>query len=104
MSATSVPTSMRSPGRVFWPLAAALVLADCATQRAVEKSAPLVGVPRPILDGSTLSTLGSAQRGFCVFNVADAGVTVGAILVAYALWRSDVVRSAPAERVQERRN
>lgn len=166
---------MRFPGRVFWPLAAALVLADCTTKRAVEQSAPLVGVPRPVLDdvvrftlaynpgaafsthfgpyqrwvlvALTLAILGglarlypravrtgwagtvglalvaggavgnlldrlASERGvvdfidvgigaarFYLFNVADAGVSVGAVLLAYALWHGDAAgttRAAPS--------
>ena len=161
---------MRTPGRVFWPLAAALVLADCTTKRAIEEAAPMAGVPRPVLDGVvrftlaynqgaafsthfgpyqrwvlialTLAILGglarmyrrmahagwagvaglalvaggavgnlldrvASDRGvvdfidvgigtarFYVFNVADAGVSIGAALLAYALWRGDTARSA----------
>jgi signal peptidase II len=156
-------TSMRSPGRVFWPLAAMLVLADCASKRAVEAHAPGIGVARPMIDGVvrftlaynqgaafsthfgahqrwvliglTLAILGlvarwygeaaraggagiaglalvtggavgnlmdrlASDRGvvdfidvgfggrrFYVFNVADVGVSIGAALLAYALWR-----------------
>ena len=159
---------MRTPGRVFWPLALSLVLADCTTKRAVEASA-LVGVPTPVWDdvlrvtlaynrGAAFSTtFGPYQRWvlvafagamlallarwygrvvrhgwpavaglalvaggaagnmldrlrspngvvdfidvgvggtrFYVFNVADAGVTVGALLLAYALWRADRARA-----------
>ncbi len=156
---------MRSPGRVFWPLAATLVLADCTTKRAIEEHAPAVGVPQPVVDdfirftlgynqGAAFSTyLGPHQRWlliglvlltlmllarmygeltargwtgvtglalvvggavgnlldrvrsdrgvvdfidvgvgstrFYVFNVADAGVFVGAVLLAYTLWQRD---------------
>ena len=156
---------MRSPGRVFWPLAILLVLADCSTKRAIEEAVPLVGVPKPIVDdilqftlaynqGAAFSThfgpyqrwvligltltillilarsyrqiastgrIGTAglalvtggavgnlldrlmsNRGvvdfidvgigssrFYVFNVADAGVSVGAALLAFALWRKE---------------
>jgi hypothetical protein len=34
---------MKSPGRVFWPLASLLVLADCSTKRAIEDAVPVVG-------------------------------------------------------------
>ncbi len=160
---------MRSPGRVFWPLTAALVLADCTSKRVIEDTAPLIGVSRPVLDGVvrftldynqgaafstyfgpyqrwvlialTLGILGGLARGyrrithtgwlgvaglalvaggavgnlldrlasdrgvvdfidvgiggarFYVFNIADAGVSVGAVLVAYAIWRSDAFRT-----------
>lgn len=156
---------MRSPGRVFWPLASLLVLADCSSKRAIEEAVPLVGVPQPIIDDVVQFTLGYNQgaafsthlgpyqrpvliglallilvilarsyrvitrtgrvgtaglalvvggavgnlldrlisdRGvvdfidvgigssrFYVFNVADAGVSIGAALLAYAIWRSD---------------
>jgi signal peptidase II len=156
---------VRSPGRVFWPLASLLVLADCSTKRAIEEAAPLVGVPHPVIDnvvqftlgynqGAAFSThLGTYQRPvliglallilvilarsyrvitrtgrvgtaglalvvggavgnlldrlmsdrgvvdfidvgfgssrFYVFNVADVGVSIGAALLAYAIWRSD---------------
>ncbi|GJG85574.1 hypothetical protein tb265_07550 [Gemmatimonadetes bacterium T265] len=156
---------------MFWPLAAALVLADCTSKRAIEDAAPLVGVPRPVLDdvvrftlaynqgaafsthfgpyqrwvliALTLAILGglarlygriaraggpgvvglalvaggaagnlldrlASDRGvvdfidvgvgaarFYVFNVADAGVSVGAALLAYALWRGERAGPAP---------
>ena len=51
-----MPGPMRH-ARVFWPLAAALVLADCASKRAVETIAPGVGVPRPMLDDVVRFTL-----------------------------------------------
>jgi len=162
---------MRSPGRVFWPLASLMVLADCSSKRAIEAAAPGVGVSTPVVedvvrftllynkgaafstefgpyqrwfligatlvfllllaqhyrqitDAGRLATVGLAllaggavgnlldrltsARGvvdfidvgtqstrFYVFNFADAGVTIGAILLGYALWRhaqSDSVR------------
>jgi len=163
------PTPPTRRGRVFWPLAATLVLADCATKRAIESTAP-VGVPQPVLDdvvrftlaynqGAAFSThLGPYQRWvlvglvlgvlamlaqayrrlaaagrlavvglalvaggavgnlldrlisprgvvdfidiglgavrFYVFNVADVGVSVGAVLLAYAVLRYDALRAA----------
>lgn len=153
---------MRSPGRVFWPLAAALVLADCSTKRAIEHTS-MTDVPHPVIDdvvrftlsynqGAAFSThfgpyqrwlliaitLGilvgltrmygraaragwpgvvglamvvggavgnlldrlASDRGvvdfidvgvgasrFYVFNVADVGVSIGAVLLAYAVSR-----------------
>ena len=155
---------MRSPGRVFWPLASLLLLADCTTKRAIE-AVDVVGVPRPVVDGVLQFTLaynegaafstyfGPYQRWalsglavamlfilarsyrqvtrtgrvataglalvaggaagnlldrllsargvvdfidvglgasrFYLFNIADAGISVGAALLAYALWRHD---------------
>lgn len=165
---------MRSPGRVFWPLASLLVLADCSSKRAIEETTPLIGVPQPIVDnvlrftlsynqGAAFSThfgpyqrwiligvavailvvlarsyrqitlmgrvataglalvvggavgnlldrlissrgvvdfidVGIGASRFYLFNVADAGVSVGAALLAYALWRSDLSRSGEPER------
>ncbi len=156
---------MRAPGRLFWPLAAVTILADCSSKRAVEAAMPLVGVPQDVVHGlvrlnlqynpgaafSTnfgpyqrwvlvsiaigilavlwrsygriaqagwLSVTGLAlvvggavgnlldrlisNRGvvdfidvgigatrFFVFNVADAGVSVGAVLLIIATWRAD---------------
>jgi signal peptidase II len=155
---------MRSPGRVFWPLASVLLLADCSTKRAIEADS-IVGVPTTVIDGFLRFTLkynqgasfstylgpyqrwllialaiamlvvlvrsyrhiaqfgrmamvGSAlvaggaagnlldrlrsARGvvdfidvgvgasrFYLFNVADAGISVGAVLIAYAIWQRD---------------
>lgn len=160
---------MRSPGRVFWPLASILVFADCATKRAIEQASPIVGIPKPIVgdvvrftlaynQGAAFSThFGPYQRWvliglalailfglsrsyrqitqmgrvgtvglalvaggaagnlldrilfhrgvidfidvglgtyrFYVFNLADAGVSVGAALLGYALWRSANART-----------
>ena len=156
---------MRSPGRVFWPLAAALLLADCSSKRAIEEAIPLPGLTRPVVDdvlrftlaynrGAAFSTsfgpyqrwvliafavamlgvlaswyrraahlggaavvglalvaggaagnlldrlvsargvvdfidLGVGNARFYLFNVADAGVSVGAALLLYAFWRHD---------------
>ncbi|MEO5589345.1 MAG: signal peptidase II [Gemmatimonadaceae bacterium] len=156
---------MKSPGRVVWPIASLLVLADCSSKRAIEAAAPMVGVPVPIVDNIVRFTLaynkGAAfsmhfgpyqrwvliglaltillilarsyrritqtgrigtvalglvaggavgnlldrlisERGvvdfidvgirssrFYVFNLADAGVSIGAALLAYALWKSE---------------
>jgi signal peptidase II len=156
---------MRSPGKVFWPLACLLVVADCSTKRAIEQAVPLAGLPKPIIDdvlrftlsynqGAAFSTrfgpyqrwvliglavaillilaasyrhvtrtgrigtiglalvtggavgnlldrlmssrgvidfidVGIGSSRFYVFNVADAGVSVGAALLAYALWKRD---------------
>ena len=163
---------MRSPARVFWPLAFTLVLADCTSKRVIEETTQLIGVPRPIVDtfvqftlayntgaafsthfgpyqrwvliASTLITLGVlarwygqltkmgrtavvglalvvggavgnlldrliSDRGvvdfidigvgstrFYVFNIADVGVTVGAVLLGYALLRSERPAAAAA--------
>lgn len=162
---------MRSPGRVFWPLATVLVLTDCATKRVVEATVALHADPKPLLadlvrvtleynPGASFSTqfgpyqrwvligiavamlvvlaswyrpaaragrvaigglalvaggavgnlldrllsnrgvvdfldLGIGATRFFVFNVADAGISVGAVLLLYSLWHHE--RSAPIE-------
>ena len=166
---------MRAPSRVFLPFAGLLVLADCASKRAVEGAIP-PGVPKPIISdvlrftlaynpGAAFSThfgpyqrwvlialvlsvlvfvarsyhrivqtgrlasvglalivggavgnlldrllsdrgvvdfidVGIGASRFYVFNVADAGVSVGAALLAFALWqhqRGTPVTSSLAE-------
>jgi signal peptidase II len=155
---------MRKPGRLFWPLASVLVLADCTTKRAVETGIGVEHVPHPVLGdvlrftlaynpGAAFSThVGPYQRWllvtvalavlavlarlyrstarlgrlhvaglalvcggavgnlldrlrsprgvvdfidvgfgttrFWVFNVADVGVSVGAVVLLYTLWRA----------------
>jgi signal peptidase II len=156
---------MRSPGRIFWPLASVLILADCATKRVVEATVPLYAEPRPLIadlvrvtlaynQGAAFSThfgpyqrwvliaiavtmlvilaqwyrpaaragriaitglalvaggaagnlldrllsdrgvvdfldLGIGTTRFFVFNVADAGISIGAALLLYAMWQHD---------------
>ncbi|MEP6618876.1 MAG: signal peptidase II [bacterium] len=156
---------MKSPGRVFWPLASLLLLADCSSKRAIEEAFPVVGVQKPIVhdvvkfslaynQGAAFSThfgpyqrwvliafalavlcmlalsygqitrtgrvgtaglalvvggavgnmldrlisnrgvvdfidIGVGSTRFYVFNIADVGVSLGAMLLAFALWRSD---------------
>jgi signal peptidase II len=155
---------MGSAGRVFWPLAGLMVLADCSSKRAVEAISPGVGVSKPVVSDllrftleyntgaafstsfgpyqrwvligasilflfivlrhyrritqmGRLATVGLAllaggalgnlldrivsSRGvvdfidvgvqtsrFYVFNIADAGITIGAAILGYALWRN----------------
>jgi len=47
---------MRRPGRLFWPLASVLVLADCTTKRIVE-AGQAEHVPRTVIDGVLRLTL-----------------------------------------------
>jgi lipoprotein signal peptidase len=58
---------------------------------------------RPVVDGVLRLTLDFIDVGlgalrFYVFNVADVGLSVGAVLVAYAMWRADRGRSSRATR------
>ena len=55
------PASTRPPTRVVWPLAAALVLADCASKRAVEAALPMPGASRPVLADVVRFTLAYNQ-------------------------------------------
>lgn len=156
---------MRSPGRIFWPLASVLVLVDCTTKRVVEATVALHADPKPLVadlvrvtleynPGASFSTqfgpyqrwiligiavamlvalarwyrdaaqagrmaivglalvaggavgnlldrlisnrgvvdfldLGVGATRFFVFNVADAGISVGALLLLYALWQHE---------------
>lgn len=56
-----VPSAQRPFARVAWPLAAALVLADCASKRAVEAVLPAAGASRPVLGGIVRFTLAYNQ-------------------------------------------
>ena len=163
---------MRSPGRVFWPLAFVILLTDCTTKRAIEDAVAYEGASKPVVDdllrftlaynegaafsisfgpyqrwvliglavvmlavlarvygdvtrmggagvtglalivggaaGNLLDRLLSARgvvdfidvgigtTRFYLFNVADIGIFVGACLLGYAMWRSDIER--PADR------
>ena len=154
---------MRTPGRIFWPLASLLVLADCSTKRLVEANVAVHANPKPfitdlvrltltynqgaafsthfgayqrwVLIATTVATLSAmawwyrpatraglvaiaglalvaggavgnlldrliSNRGvvdfldfgvgttrFFVCNVADAGISLGAALLLYSLWR-----------------
>jgi signal peptidase II len=156
---------MKSPGRVFWPLASLLVLADCSTKRAIEDAVPIVGASKPVIgdllkftlaynEGAAFSThfgpyqrwvlialalgflvglaglyrqitrtgrtatigialvaggavgnlldriisdrvvvdfidVGIGSARFYLFNLADSGLSIGAVLLAYALWQSE---------------
>ena len=163
---------LRRPGRIFWPLASVLVLADCTTKRMIEAGlGEAEHVPHPVIGdvvrftlaynpGAAFSSrfgpyerwllialalailaflarlyratarhgrlqvvalalvcggavgnlldrlrsprgvvdfidvgLGSAR--FWVFNVADVGVSVGAVLLILALWRLERAGSLP---------
>jgi signal peptidase II len=156
---------MRKPGRLFWPLASMLVLADCTSKRLVESTLVAEGAQRAVVSdvvqltlaynqgaafgtrygpyqrwvliaatlvglvllaqlyraraqagrlpvvglalicggavGNLLDRLRSARgvvdfidvgmgdTRFWVFNLADVGVTVGAAVLAWSLWRQD---------------
>ena len=89
---------MRFPGRVFWPLASVVVLADCATKRVVEATVPLHATPKPFLadlvrvtlaynPGAAFSTqFGPNQRWVLI------GIAV-AMLVALAWWYRPAART-----------
>jgi len=105
--------------RWFWPLAVALLLTDCATKRAAEhrlavgEPRPVVGeVVRFTLSYNTNAAMGLPLGGdsrrfvlsagvvdfidvgvshvrFWTFNVADMGITAGAVLLLLALgWKT----------------
>lgn len=167
---------MRSPARLFWPLAGALVLADCSTKRVIEATVPLYAAPKPLVaslvrltlaynTGAAFSThfgpyqrwvliafavlmlgalawwyraaaesgrlavvglalvaggaagnlldrlisnrgvvdfldMGIGATRFFVCNVADAGITIGGLLLLIALWQQERVGRGDATRVQ----
>lgn len=93
---------MTSKARWFWPLAIALIVADCATKRAVESSLEL-GVPKPVVGETvrlTLSYNTNAAMGFQVGGdkrrVVLSAMTIAALLVLGVLYH----RTRPADRLR----
>jgi signal peptidase II len=88
--------------RWFWPLAIALLVADCASKRAVESSLP-VGEPRPLIGEVvrfTLSYNTNAAMGFQVGGdsrrLVLSAMTIAALLVLGILYH----RTRPSERLR----
>jgi signal peptidase II len=93
---------VRSKARWFWPLAIALLVADCATKRAVESSLEL-GVPKPVVGETvrfTLSYNTNAAMGFQVGGnrrrLVLSAMTVAALFVLGILYH----RTRPADRLR----
>ena len=93
---------MTSKAKWFWPLAIALLVADCATKRAVENSLEL-GVPKPVVGETvrfTLSYNTNAAMGFQVGGdrrrLVLSAMTVAALLVLGVLYH----RTRPADRLR----
>jgi signal peptidase II len=91
-----------SKARWFWPLAIALLVADCATKRAVENSLEL-GVPRPVVGETvrfTLSYNTAAAMGFQLGGdrrrLVLSVMTVAALIVLGILYH----RTRPADRLR----
>lgn len=93
---------MTGKARWFWPLAIALLVADCATKRAVESSLEL-GVPTPVVGETvrfTLSYNTAAAMGFQVGGdkrrVVLSAMTITALIVLGILYH----RTRPADRLR----
>lgn len=93
---------MTSKARWFWPLAIALLVADCATKRVVESSLQL-GVPTPVVGETvrfTLSYNTNAAMGFQVGGdkrrLVLSAMTVAALIVLGLLYH----RTRPADRLR----
>jgi len=91
-----------SKAKWFWPLAIVLLLADCATKRAVENSLEL-GVPTPVVGETvrfTLSYNTNAAMGFQVGGdkrrLVLSVMTVAALIVLGVLYH----RTRPADRLR----
>lgn len=91
-----------SKARWFWPLTIALLVADCATKRAVESSLEL-GVPRPVVGETvrfTLSYNTNAAMGFQLGGdrrrLVLSAMTIAALLVLGVLYH----RTRPADRLR----
>jgi signal peptidase II len=88
--------------RWFWPLAITLLVADCATKRAVESSLEL-GVPTPVVGETvrlTLSYNTNAAMGFQVGGdrrrLVLSAMTIAALIVLGILYH----RTRPADRLR----
>ena len=92
---------MRSPDRIFWPLASVLVFADCATKRAVEATVALHADPKPLMadlvrvtlaynQGAAFSTHFGPYQRWVLIAVAVA------MLVALAWWYRPAARAGRA--------
>lgn len=93
---------MTGKAKWFWPLAIALLVADCATKRAVESSLEL-GVPKPVVGETvrfTLSYNTNAAMGFQVGGdkrrLVLSAMTVAALIVLGVLYH----RTRPADRLR----
>lgn len=93
---------MTSKARWFWPLAIALLVADCATKRVVENNLEL-GVPKPVVGETvrfTLSYNTAAAMGFQVGGdrrrVVLSAMTIAALIVLGILYH----RTRPADRLR----
>jgi len=91
-----------SKARWFWPLAIALLVADCATKRVVESRLEL-GVPQPVVGETvrfTLSYNTNAAMGFQVGGdkrrLVLSVMTVAALIVLGVLYH----RTRPADRLR----
>ena len=93
---------MTSKARWFWPLAIALLVADCATKRVMESRLEL-GVPQPVVGETvrfTLSYNTNAAMGFQVGGdkrrLVLSVMTVTALIVLGVLYH----RTRPADRLR----
>lgn len=93
---------MTGKARWFWPLAIALLVADCATKRAVESSLEL-GIPKPVVGETvrfTLSYNTNAAMGFQVGGdkrrIVLSAMTIAALIVLGVLYH----RTRPADRLR----
>jgi signal peptidase II len=91
-----------SKARWFWPLAIALLVADCATKRAVESRLEL-GIPKPVVGETvrfTLSYNTNAAMGFQVGGekrrIVLSAMTIAALIVLGVLYH----RTRPADRLR----
>ena len=93
---------MTGKARWFWPLALALLVADCASKRAVESRLD-VGVPTPVVGETvrfTLSYNTNAAMGFQLGGqqrrLVLSGLTIAALIVLGLLYH----RTRPADRLR----
>jgi signal peptidase II len=119
----NLPRSLMTPkARWFWPLAATLLVADCATKRVAESQLSPAHVPHQVVGDVVRLTLayntdaamglslgpysrsgwrsfidiGVGQARFWTFNVADVGITLGVLVLIIAFARRGGVEKGTA--------
>ena len=93
---------MTSKARWFWPLAIALLVADCATKRVAERRLDL-GVPRPVVGETVRFTLSYNTKAAMGFQLGGdsrrlvlSALSVAALIVLGVLYH----RTRPTDRLR----
>ena len=69
---------------MFWPVLLTLLVVDCTTKSWPSNLGNRLVSPRGVTE---FIDIGVASWRFWTFNLADAGITIGAALLLFVLWR-----------------